>query len=118
MINLTKLRRFHEAATEGPWAWDEYGGNPDKYRVIADGHALVWLDHAHQSDLASNAALIALAPDLAAAVLDHPAALRAALLRGYEVALEEAYRNGIGLPRADKCAALLDILKEYPDETV
>ena len=85
MIDMTTLRRLHDAVTKGP------------------------------GKLSTTAALIALAPDLAAAVLDHPAALRAAMIRGYEIALEEAARNGIGLPRADKCAALLDILTEYPD---
>ena len=139
MIDLTTLRRLHEAATEGPWAtenkgpksdwgivasigiwaqsrWDAaYELNPDDVDEADDACWIAGIWGEISDEEKANAALIELAPDLAAAVLDHPAALRAAMIRGYEVALEEAYRNGIGLPRADKCAALLDILKEYPD---
>ena len=114
MINLTILRRLHGAATEGPWRlgmdyWILEKNDLKICRVVNGRHAVSWATELNTGKL------IELAPDLAAAVLDHPAALRAAMIRGYEIALEEAARNGIGLPRADKCAALLDILKEYPD---
>ena len=61
-------------------------------------------------------ALIAEAPDLAAAVLDHPAALRAAMIRGYEIALDGAIYLGKAQSRAE--TALQAALKEYPDENV
>ena len=129
MIDLTTLRRLHEAATEGPWVavtvrtscgvCHKVGPFPHPWRNGHESYACLYDDYPPTGDglpvMQANAALIELAPDLAAAVLAHPAALREAMIRGYEIGLEEAYRNGIGLPRADKCAALLDILTEYPD---
>ena len=116
MINLTALRRLREAATKGPWKLSTtlYNDRVETSICGIGNREVAVCDEMDEEDNA-NAALIALAPDLAAAVLAHPAALRAAMIRGYEIALEEAARNGIGLPRADKCAALLDILTEYPD---
>ena len=129
MINLTILRRLHGAATEGPWAISLSGLHTnDGALPVMDGSgervALVdlvapcprskmWQAECPERD--ANAALIALAPDIAAAVLAHPAALRAALIWGYEIARDSALYGAVS--RADKCAALQAALKEYPDET-
>ena len=132
MINLTTLRRLHEAATEGPWAISLSGLHTnDGALPVMDGSgervALVDLvaacprskmRQAECPERDANAALIALAPDLAAAVLDHPAALRAAMIRGYEVARIGAANQGTYMVRPDLDPALQAAIKEYPDETV
>ena len=143
MIDLTTLRRLHEAATEGPWAtenkgpksdwgivasigiwaqsrWDAaYELNPDDVDEADDACWIAGIWGEISDEEKANAALIELAPDLAAAVLAHPAALRAAMIRGYEIARVVA-DGGTGWFRdvVSECPALQSALKEYPDETV
>ena len=68
-MDIDKLKDLMGRVTPGPWGFDDQGGFPDAYRVYAEGHVMLWMDHYHEGDHSSNATIIAMTPDLASEVI-------------------------------------------------
>ena len=102
MIDMAKLRKTRDAATKGPWrrktipgcGFDQVQGD-DEF-CICDVEFISFAQVGGYSESAkqrrpapgeseANADLITQARDLADAVLAHPDALRAAMIRGYSI---------------------------------
>ena len=111
MIDMTKLRALQDTATKGPWLvddahpgpltndgsvasigissqarWDAaYERDPDDTDAADDASWIAGIWGPLTAEDMANAHLMSLAPELNAAVLAHPEALRVAMISGYSI---------------------------------